>query len=169
LPWAALSAGLGLFLVFLELSARKSWEHYAFLKYFREEAWGSAWVCDLTISLAVMCLIIHLTKQVIGTHRRGPLLTLLESKWAVRLGEFSYSLYLVHFPVINACDVYFRNHFGPAGTCVLAYAVSLPLAVVVSYGFHLWFERPFMTALQKVAEKQPAKPAAVMIELPSPV
>ncbi len=162
-PWPGCSLLLGAFLIFLELAGRKSWEHYSALKWFRESAWGSGWVSDLTISLAVMCLIIHLTRQVVGTRPRGQLLAVLEAGWAVRLGEFSYSLYLVHFPVINACDVYFRTHFGPATTCVLAYAVSLPLAVLLSFGFHVWFERPFMTALQKAAEK----PAAASAELVS--
>jgi peptidoglycan/LPS O-acetylase OafA/YrhL len=168
-PWLTASVLLGLFLVFLELAGRKSWDQDTALRFFRESAWGSAWVGDLTISLAVMCLIIHLTRQVVGTHERGWLLGVLESKWAVRLGEFSYSLYLVHYPVVNACDVYFRTHFGPAATCLLAFAVSLPLAMVVSYGFHVWFERPFMTALQRTAEKQPVKPVTVMIEAPGPV
>ena len=148
LPWLFLTGLFAAALVFFQLVDRKSWEHFHWLAPFRQSAWGSGWVTDLTVSLATMCLILHLTRKAVNGSA-GLLLSFLDQKWAVRLGEFSYSLYLVHFPLINLFDLYFRKHFGPATTCILAYVVSLPAAVVLSYLFHLVFEKPFMSPVQK--------------------
>jgi hypothetical protein len=113
----------------------------------------------------VTCAIVHLTRQAVaGTP--GRLLRVLDRKWAVRLGEFSYSLYLVHYPVINLFDLFFRHHFGPATVCVLAYGVSLPVAVGLSYLFHLAFERPFMSVIQK--QQVPAVESGTMPGLSNP-
>jgi peptidoglycan/LPS O-acetylase OafA/YrhL len=162
LPWRALAVFFSAALVFLTLVDRHSWKDVRWLQLFREANWGDAWVTDLTVSLAVMCAIVYLTRQVIaGTP--GRLLRVLDRKWAVRLGEFSYSLYLVHYPVINLFDLYFRYHYGPATVCILAYTVSLPVAVGLSYLFHLAFERPFMSAIQK--QLVPAVESSTMPEL----
>ncbi len=159
LPWKPLAVALSAALVVLTLLDRHAWKDVRWLQLFREANWGSEWVTDLVVSLAVMCAIVHLTKQVVAG-RPGRLLRLLDQKWAVRLGEFSYSLYLVHYPVINLFDRVFRHHAGPAVTCVLAYAVSLPVAVALAYLFHLLFEKPFMSAIQK--QQVPALEATTM-------
>jgi peptidoglycan/LPS O-acetylase OafA/YrhL len=62
----------------------------------------------------------------------------------VKLGIFSYSVYLIHLPLTKALDAVILHHHLPAallGVCVIA-----PLMLLLGYGFHLVFERPFMTA-----------------------
>lgn len=73
----------------------------------------------------------------------------------VLLGVFSYSLYLVHAPLL-ALAHFSTRAFTP--TLLLKYAIMLgvaaPLSIVVSYGFHLAFERRFMSAHSPRTEKE---------------
>ena len=58
----------------------------------------------------------------------------------VRLGIFSYSVYLIHLPLTKALDaLVLRRHLPPA---LLGAGVIAPL--LLGYGFHLVFERRFM-------------------------
>ena len=68
----------------------------------------------------------------------------LSAPWLVKLGVFSYSVYLIHLPLTKALDSAVLHHHWPAallGICVIA-----PLMLLLGYGFHLVFERPFMNA-----------------------
>jgi peptidoglycan/LPS O-acetylase OafA/YrhL len=56
------------------------------------------------------------------------------------LGEFSYSLYLIHFPLLVAFAMIVpHNHWYFAWMCAAVVPVLL-----LAYGFHYVFERPFM-------------------------
>lgn len=76
---------------------------------------------------------------------------LLSSSALVRLGAFSYSVYLVHIPVILVyrhvlarVELTSHSHFGPISQLWLAFCLGLPLILAASYAFHLAFERPFL-------------------------
>lgn len=79
--------------------------------------------------------------------RKPVVLRLLESRLLVRLGGFSYSLYLVHDPVLG---VLFRMCralvLSPSAMLLVLLSVGVPCAVGVGVVFHLVFERRWMTA-----------------------
>lgn len=63
-------------------------------------------------------------------------------------GAFSYSIYLVHAPLLQLawlaiCD---PLDLSREMTLVVMWFVATPIIVGLSYGFHLFAERPFMTA-----------------------
>jgi peptidoglycan/LPS O-acetylase OafA/YrhL len=63
----------------------------------------------------------------------------------VKMGVFSYSIYLVHAPLLHLFWLALRPlQLSADLTFVLLAFGSLPLIVAVSYGFHCFFERPFM-------------------------
>jgi len=65
---------------------------------------------------------------------------------STKLGDFSYSLYLTHYPIVAACYLGLRRlGLGPAATFHLQVVVGLPLLLLVAYGFHLLFEKPFLS------------------------
>lgn len=90
------------------------------------------------------------------------LLRLFESRWAVTLGVFSYSLYLIHaivlalvFQALRPCP------FSATRTCLLYFGLGLPLSVLAAYGFHLLFERPFLRRRRNETAAELARDAAL--------
>jgi peptidoglycan/LPS O-acetylase OafA/YrhL len=65
----------------------------------------------------------------------------------VTVGLFSYSLYLIHAPLLHACYLILYPALHPAPAVMFALLVAcIPLIVAAAYGFHLLFERPFLKA-----------------------
>ncbi len=64
----------------------------------------------------------------------------------VRLGTFSYSVYLIHLPLVMLLGGWAGAHCGGAGLAAVMLCGALPLMLLLGYGFHCVFERPFMTA-----------------------
>jgi peptidoglycan/LPS O-acetylase OafA/YrhL len=108
---------------------------------------GSEWVVaqffwmDLLFGLGVACLL-----ALMHAGGSAPARGVLASRAALWLGLFSYSIYLVHAPLVGVLDKY---AFGPLDLSPLAtfgvmLAVGLPLILACCYGFHLLFEAPFL-------------------------
>jgi peptidoglycan/LPS O-acetylase OafA/YrhL len=70
----------------------------------------------------------------------------LTSRVCLRLGLFSYSLYLVHAPLIGLIHKYAIAPYDLSALEQFAVliAVGLPLILLFAYGFHLLFEAPFL-------------------------
>jgi peptidoglycan/LPS O-acetylase OafA/YrhL len=110
-------------------------------------AWqGSVWTLDrlywvdLALGPAIACLLAALV-----TGRPKPLLRILDSRPIRSLGLSSYSLYLVHGPIVVV--VYEKVVAGRVGhgapSFLLAVALIVPLAVLFARGFAAVFEIPF--------------------------
>jgi peptidoglycan/LPS O-acetylase OafA/YrhL len=71
---------------------------------------------------------------------------LLNFKPLIFVGSFSYSLYLIHAPLIQLLwkYVFSSMHTGTNLTCIILLALGIPIIVAVSYLFYLCFERPFI-------------------------
>ena len=86
----------------------------------------------------------------------------LESAPAVWLGVVSYSLYLIHQPLIVIVDTLLSGvaHVGPTARWWALPAVALPTVVAAAYVFHRAVERPFMPGRPRT-EAQTARSAAL--------
>ncbi len=75
----------------------------------------------------------------------GPVARLLSARWLVSLGLFSYSLYLVHAPLLHLSWLVV-SRFGLSNdmTFVVLCLVCVPAIIAASYAFHCAFERPYM-------------------------
>jgi peptidoglycan/LPS O-acetylase OafA/YrhL len=110
-------------------------------------AWqGSAWTLDhlywvdLAGAPAIACLLVALANA-----RPVPLVRVLETRPLRRLGSSSYSLYLIHLPILVVVyDRIVRNRIpsGNGAFLVLA-AIVLPATILTSQVFARCFERPF--------------------------
>lgn len=108
------------------------------------------WVTDALMGSATACLIlhgaVHATKS--PTSPRPWMLQVLESQPVLQLGMFSYSLYLVHYPILNKIALLlWARHLPLAERLIGIYALGVPLAVGLSYLFYLAFEKPFVVRL----------------------
>ncbi len=132
IPWTYLSAALWM------LYVGATW-WYPDQEHFRSIAF------TLLAGGAILCTLMLCTNSV--RHRQGysALLSILEWEVMVALGAFSYSLYLVHAPVLGMCTLAIRRlHLSGQWAMAIELFVAVPVATVVAYGFHLLAERPFM-------------------------
>jgi len=108
---------------------------------------GSVWIVnqyfwvDLVFGVGIACLIAIMYLGGGARARR-----LFSSRPARKLGLFSYSIYLVHGPLVALLDldVLRPMHLAPLATFGILLAVGLPVILVLCYGFHLVFEAPFL-------------------------
>jgi peptidoglycan/LPS O-acetylase OafA/YrhL len=109
---------------------------------------GSAWTLDpshlfwvdLTLGPAIACLLAAL-----ATGHAAPLMRFLDSRPLRKLGLSSYSLYLIHGPIVIVVYEKFvaeRFRHGPAAFLLTAVLV-VPLTIALSQVFAALFETPF--------------------------
>jgi peptidoglycan/LPS O-acetylase OafA/YrhL len=122
---------------------------------FRGSVWTLThllWV-DLALGPAIACLLVAL-----AVGRPAPLVRVLDS-WPIRrLGLSSYSLYLLHEPIVIVVYrriVLPRYHHG-ATAFVIAAALVLPATIVLAQVFAAIFESPFLRQRGTQVERVPA-------------
>jgi len=102
-------------------------------------------VAELSLSVATAAFLI-LSTRVLERAQSPRFLRALEHVVSAKLGAFSYSLYLVHLPILTVLALWFE----PWCTSALSMFASLsllgiPLMLISAYAFHVAFERPFMS------------------------
>jgi peptidoglycan/LPS O-acetylase OafA/YrhL len=134
LPWAKICAGTVALLVGILTMLIRRFHGDAL------EQMGQLPKYDTLVGIATMALLVHLTGA-----KSGLLVRFFTWKPLVFLGGFSYSLYLMHAPLIQVAWQYALLPFhlprlaqlglllGPVTICI----------VVLCYGFYYIFERPF--------------------------
>jgi peptidoglycan/LPS O-acetylase OafA/YrhL len=105
---------------------------------------------DLFVGSAATVLIVACARRVRSGRpaSRRTILRLLESRWAVGLGSFSYSLYLIHFPLLALIGRQVRSCGWGVEVRLGAMLLAAPaFCVLGAYVFHRVFERPAVPAL----------------------
>lgn len=70
----------------------------------------------------------------------------LESRVLMTLGAFSYSLYLIHFPILQRIsDILRQHHFSHYFQFGFLLFVGMPVCLALAYLFYLAFEHPFLS------------------------
>jgi peptidoglycan/LPS O-acetylase OafA/YrhL len=81
-----------------------------------------------------------------ATTRRAWRSVTFGSRPAVFVGSFSYSLYLIHAPVLETLQRFVVEPLAlpPFATFVALVTVVLPVVLAFCYGFYRLFEKPFL-------------------------
>ncbi len=140
LPWGAIAGVLlGLFLTV-------GLVHSQWL-----EDWNLLWIVDTYLGLAVMCLLVACTRSLqSGKARQSGVVRILDARPSVFLGKFSYSLYLIHAPILAWMHLHLRiKNYSEAVACIWMFALGVPLCLFCSYLFYLLCERPFVSQKSK--------------------
>ena len=98
------------------------------------------------VGLIAMSTIVYCVQHLRSGQPSGvtSILTLFQSKFAIGIGDFSYSLYLIHGLVITRVRVFTQKvHFHGPEYLIVSLFLDLTLSLLLAYGFHLIFERPF--------------------------
>jgi peptidoglycan/LPS O-acetylase OafA/YrhL len=103
-------------------------------------------VADQLVGLATACLLIASTEEALSASERPSLLLrALSSRPAHWLGAISYSLYLVHYPLLELFwHVALRVSMPDVVRALVMYVLFVPLVLAFARGFAVLFERPFM-------------------------
>jgi peptidoglycan/LPS O-acetylase OafA/YrhL len=110
---------------------------------------------DLALSVATAALLLRLTSNLMD-RRQSALLDALAHRVSKKLGAFSYSLYLLHYPIVAGFYVQLRGlGLGVAGMFLWLTLLAVPTALVTSYGFFYIFELPFMAKRKGAAPRVP--------------
>jgi peptidoglycan/LPS O-acetylase OafA/YrhL len=100
---------------------------------------------DILVGAGIGCAMVYFTNEVLTGSRRPLVLRVLEHRALVALGHFSYSLYLVHAPLLALFYLLARRlNLTPLAFQFFILGVGLPATVAACYAFHLVFERPFI-------------------------
>jgi peptidoglycan/LPS O-acetylase OafA/YrhL len=104
--------------------------------------WHGRVIEDCLAGVAIACLLVAWTNQ--QTRELSPpsrVLNLLRSRWATSLGAFSYSLYLIHLPVLGVAQLGISYlHLSPVERLLALLTIATPLTLFCAYGFHRLFE-----------------------------
>jgi peptidoglycan/LPS O-acetylase OafA/YrhL len=81
---------------------------------------------------------------------------ILGNRWMQLLGNASFVLYLIHYPVLSiVCKLAMGLGMGKLGMlgAFITYFGTFVICVVVAIAFHLWVEKPLSAYLRQRAEK----------------
>jgi peptidoglycan/LPS O-acetylase OafA/YrhL len=102
---------------------------------------GALWPMDLALGTAVALFFVASEHDA-----RFPVTRFLASPPVLLIGTFSYSLYLIHAPLVDLTGALLhRMHAGTLASIVV-WAALVPLVLLAAYGFYRVFERPFMSS-----------------------
>lgn len=114
---------------------------------------------DPIIGVAMAGLLVRWTRRSLPTanESRPPLLRLFERPEAIALGTISFSLYLIHYPLLALGDALLRRaEFGADARLGILIVGLTPAIIIASIVFHRVVERPFLTsAAATQAHSQP--------------
>jgi len=107
------------------------------------------WLIDVLVGFSAVSLIIFCAEHArqAPSHERPLILRLFERPWVVGLGAFSYSIYLVHDPLLYFMSITLSAYVSSQIVLkALLLFAGVPIILGLSYLFHLAFERRFMSA-----------------------
>jgi peptidoglycan/LPS O-acetylase OafA/YrhL len=116
------------------------------------------WPTDVVIGCFATTLILYCVQKSHSHSTNSPIaLRIFDSAAARKLGEFSYSLYLMHFPLWWTMQPAFRAlHLSPEKELVARCVIGIPVVLGLSYLFYLAVERPYLASRER-SQKQKAQ------------
>jgi peptidoglycan/LPS O-acetylase OafA/YrhL len=107
---------------------------------FQSESLTKLGLTELVVGVVAMCVLI-----VCAHWPRNPIARVVSLSLFAKIGIFSYSLYLIHFPLQQMIWLYLvlPLHLGKLATFLVMATGGTTLIVLLAFGFYLLFERPF--------------------------
>ena len=108
--------------------------------------YGDGWFENILLGIAVSAFLVYARLGTPGNCGTLARLAIGALQWTPlrKLGRFSYSIYLIHFPLLRlavALTARLTSNFWLEA--LLAFGLFAPLSIALAYVFHLLFERPF--------------------------
>jgi peptidoglycan/LPS O-acetylase OafA/YrhL len=105
---------------------------------------------DASVAASTACLLIGLSKL-----NSSMIKSVLCWRPLVFIGTFSYSLYMVHYPIEDIVFNYIIKplHVSQSVQFLLMATIALPIIVMLAYAFFLAFEKPFHGIAKRIGTK----------------
>ncbi len=117
---------------------------------------AALWPADLAVGAAVALFFIAASRNARILPAR-----ILALSPVVMLGTFSYSLYLIHAPLVDLAGAALRDAHAGVALSATVWGVLLVAIVALAYGFYRVLERPFLsTTLRHVRDAEAVAAAA---------
>lgn len=143
---------LSFILVLLLLQTRASWSSKPLIAFVGRLTWGNVWVMDYLVTACFCSLLVGLCQEA-KAGALGMIHRLLHWSPLVFVGHFSYSLYLIHDPVLRlVCTVGEYLHLSAIMQYIVTFTVGVPVAIVSGYLLFLAVERHFIRTLPSHAK-----------------
>ena len=128
-----------LFAAYAGVTLAFSFGCYRFITINGWEGVGAHWFFDCWIALATACLLVFASSA-----QEHWLTRLLGRPWLVGVGAISYSVYLIHDPILAMMKIGLdRGGLGQFEQFGCYLAVGLPILLGAGWVFHQLFEKPF--------------------------
>lgn len=122
------------------------------------------WRIDPAVGLGIAAVLAGFAK-VASEQRTNLVMRFLSSRPLALLGSFSYSIYLIHLPILTSLYRLLLGTSLPERTVsAIMLVATVPVCLICAYLFHLAFERPFMPGRPRT-ERQ-AEAAAIVSPAP---
>ena len=114
------------------------------------------WQTDTLVGTSTMCMLIWASGRLSAGAITPPVIRFLQTRWLVQAGHFSYSLYLVHSPILAVCYMLIRRSgLNLPSSFVAMLLAGVPLSLGTAFAFYLVFERPFLQRRWSQTENRP--------------
>jgi peptidoglycan/LPS O-acetylase OafA/YrhL len=128
--------------------------------------YGEGWSQNMTLGCAMASLLVYTQ-----TGMRGmvsciivPIVKALEAPKLCAVGRFSYSIYLLHYPILRLLVELLHRYLTHSALVqgAIALLVFYPLTIAVSHVFHVFVERPYLKGTRRLfPEREKVVPAQV--------
>jgi peptidoglycan/LPS O-acetylase OafA/YrhL len=128
-----------LFAAYAGVTLAFSYRCYRFITISGWEGVGAHWLFDCWVGLATACLLIFASSA-----REHWLVRLLSRRWLVGIGAISYSVYLIHDPILAMMKIPLdRAGLGQFEQFGCYLGVGVPILLLLGWVFYRLFEKPF--------------------------
>jgi peptidoglycan/LPS O-acetylase OafA/YrhL len=131
-----------------------------------DTSYGDGWLQNLLLGVGVAALLVYTRRGFPGRPASvvRPVVRFLEHPRLTFFGRFSYSIYLIHFPILRLLIAVAAALSAPVWlAAALGALVFAPATVALAYLFHLKVERPFLERGKRARTTQVASMARVPV------
>jgi peptidoglycan/LPS O-acetylase OafA/YrhL len=126
---------------------RKSWQAIPFIHFLGTISWNHLWLMEYLVAACFCSLLISICQEVQLKPVRW-IKRILHWVPLVFIGHFSYSLYLIHDPILRlVCTAGEHFHFNALSQYIVLFTFGVPFAIFCGYLLYLAVERHFIQTL----------------------
>ncbi len=132
------------------------------LALFQSESLTKLGFTEFVVGVVAMCVLI-----VCAHWPHNPIARIASLEFVAKIGIFSYSLYLIHFPIQQFIWLYIvlPLHLGKPATFLVMATFGTTLIVLFAFAFYLLFERPFCTTQSaRIPDRVVPEPSAELTQ-----